>query len=199
MVTPGSHHLSAEDQTGKTSENPATGPVLDYATPRKTETAKVATFTDSFEANLARAKLEAEGIQCFVGGEMSAGTLSGYGPGFSKQDIFVDKTDEAAARRVLEEIAASRVARRGGLDRPTCPACGSSDTRATGIAWIVWTVMAVGIVGTYMTGSLWWLMLSLPALYLIFTMDRTRWRCAACRHRWATTRAPRDSEDDSGS
>jgi hypothetical protein len=60
-----------EDEPG---ENPAVEPgavppVLSYATPGRNRLVTVASYTQVFEADLARLKLESEGIDCFLSDE----------------------------------------------------------------------------------------------------------------------------------
>src|SRR5256885_1436928 len=85
-----------------TDHDPATAarPVLNYVAQRSGKLVVVARFTDYLESELARNKLEAEGIRCMVGGmEVTAG-LGTYVPTRGTQ-ISVYEQDADRARAVL--------------------------------------------------------------------------------------------------
>jgi len=86
----------------------------------------VAVFAHAVEAHLARARLEAEGIEAALVGEHVAGVLVGV----QSVSVHVPASDAERARAVL--AAAAEMPDRPSadwvtdeLDAPRCPACGS--------------------------------------------------------------------------
>jgi hypothetical protein len=155
-------------------EEPRDPPVLDYASLRgeRRRTAPglvtVATFADTWEANLALGKLRAEGIEATLADQnivaAGGGLYTGLAGGIKLQ---VPAGDEERALAVLPK--------RSTGERVKCPRCGSFDTRAVPIHPVL--------------KMLYLLMLGLP--YVFFGR---RWTCAACGNAWR--RSIYDEPDD---
>ncbi len=67
----------------------------------------VATFGDPFSGNLAKGKLESEGIECFIASEHRLGRSFGAGGMLGPIELQVKESDVERADKVLEEIEAS--------------------------------------------------------------------------------------------
>ena len=61
----------------------------------------IATFDRMYEASLAKARLESEGIQAFVHGENTARVFTGIGGELGNVQLQVHQDDEASARALL--------------------------------------------------------------------------------------------------
>jgi len=81
----------------------------ELAVPSKTslKLVTIATFNDPFSANLAKGKLESEGIECFTASEHRLGRSWGDGNVFGPIELQVKEPDVERADKVLEEIEAS--------------------------------------------------------------------------------------------
>ena len=71
------------------------------------ELVTIATFNDPFSANLAKGKLESEGIECFTASEHRLGRSWGDGNVFGPIELQVKELDVERADKVLEENEAS--------------------------------------------------------------------------------------------
>ncbi len=71
------------------------------------ELVTVATFGDPFSGNLAKGKLESEGIECFIASEHRLGRSFGAGGMLGPIELQVKESDVERADKVLEEIEAS--------------------------------------------------------------------------------------------
>jgi hypothetical protein len=96
--------------------------------------ATIATFTTPFDAQLAKGRLEAEGITVFLSDEMTVGMVWGLGTALGWIKLQVAESDAARAEMILSEIAdkaraRDREAGPDGDDGPaaagTCVGCGS--------------------------------------------------------------------------
>ena len=67
----------------------------------------IATFNDPFSANLAKGKLESEGIECFTASEHRLGRSWGAGNMVGPIELQVKEPDVERADKVLKEIEAS--------------------------------------------------------------------------------------------
>ncbi len=67
----------------------------------------VATFGDPFSGNLAKGKLESEGIECFIASEHRLGRSFGAGGMLGPIELQVKESDVERADKVLEEIEGS--------------------------------------------------------------------------------------------
>ncbi|MBN2729866.1 MAG: DUF2007 domain-containing protein [Bacteroidales bacterium] len=79
---------------------------------------RIRSFTDSIEANIAKAKLQADGIACFLTNE----NFSVLQPGLSGQmtgsiDLMINEEDLEKAKEILDDIVED--------DSYKCPHCGS--------------------------------------------------------------------------
>jgi hypothetical protein len=111
-----------------------TPPVLNYLSPmHDSRFAKLRTFNTSAEANLARSRLESEGITTQLAGGGVRATLGIYSPIGLGADLFVLQEDAERAKKILDGIDARRAARFEAESKMyVCPRCGSHDTRPFG-------------------------------------------------------------------
>ena len=127
----------------------------------------IASYMDPPLAELARAKLESEGIYCFLLGKHHIGVNWLYSNALGGVRLQVRQEDEAAARRILAGDE-SELLEREELDLPEpddgdrCEKCGSADLEFVNRARLSGLLM----------------LLNIPALF---------WgkfiRCRNCRHR----------------
>ncbi len=67
----------------------------------------IATFNDPFSANLAKGKLESEGIECFTASEHRLGRSFGVGGMLGPIKLQVKESDMERADKLLQEIEGS--------------------------------------------------------------------------------------------
>ena len=79
---------------------------------------RIATFSDSVEAELAKNRLEAAGINAFLSGQATAGAFAGLGGAFGTFDLHVAEADREGADKILTELEE--------LEEPEGPAAHSS-------------------------------------------------------------------------
>jgi hypothetical protein len=192
--------MSSDPQPPPTPPAPADGepvpavPVLEYGTVGPVRMTAVATYGDAFEAHLARAKLEAEGIPAFVDGENVAGAGVHAG-GIIKLTVQVAAADAPRAREVLDQIVASRDARGGS--RGTCPHCRGTRCAPVGVrrrlTWVllVATVVLLVFDGTRPLAAL----AGVIGLYLLVTPEHNRHACPDCGAHFRPS-DPREEEDE---
>lgn len=133
---------------------------------------RVASFSLSTEAHMARAKLESEGIPAAVTNENTAYTYPLYtSTPLGSVDVLVRERDLERATEALREVLqrgqpeALRARAPEAYAAPPCPMCGGTDVRREGLG-LVRIIIAV-------------LMLGVP-----FALFRPRWSCAECGARW---------------
>ncbi len=71
------------------------------------ELVTVATFGDPFSGNLAKGKLESEGIECFIASEHRLGRSFGAGGMLGPIELQVKESDIERADKLLQEIERS--------------------------------------------------------------------------------------------
>ena len=64
----------------------------------------VGVFEDSFSANLARGKLESEGLEAFLATQRRLGRSFGGGRGLGQIELQVAESDVESARKILREV-----------------------------------------------------------------------------------------------
>ncbi|MFC6671071.1 DUF2007 domain-containing protein [Marinobacterium aestuariivivens] len=82
-----------------------------------------------WEAQLARSRLEAEGIDAFVADEHTIGMQWLYSNALGGVRVQVDAEDLHRARAILAEDRSEDIDRQTGADPLICPCCGSDRTR----------------------------------------------------------------------
>jgi hypothetical protein len=107
----------------------------DFATPKQENIIVLDSFYEPLAAHLARTKLEAAGIACFLTNENLVSLNRMYSPVAGGVRLHVYERDAAKATEVLREPPVMQ-ASRGGLAEPVangvtentpCPRCGSTD------------------------------------------------------------------------
>jgi hypothetical protein len=160
--------MDDEGQPIPPADEPAAAPVLNYATPRAEETVLIARFSDAFEAELARSKLEAENVRVYAETAMVSGADVYTGKSGQRIRVHADDVDAAVAslrqtpaRQAL--VPPYNVVDTGGL---TCPNCSSPDVAPMPLpeSFKLWCVLLLG----------------LPLLLV----RRRVWRCRACGRMW---------------
>ncbi len=89
----------------------------------------VAHFDFPWEAQLARTRLEAEGIEAWVADEYTIGMQWLYCNALGGVRVQVDAEDLFRARAILSEDRSTDVEEQVGTDPLVCPCCGSVRTR----------------------------------------------------------------------
>jgi hypothetical protein len=107
----------------------------DFATPKQENIIVLDSYYEPLAAHLARTKLEAAGIPCFLTNENLVSLNRMYSPVAGGVRLHVYERDASKAAEVLREPAVMQ-ASRGGLAEPNangatdsapCPRCGSAD------------------------------------------------------------------------
>jgi hypothetical protein len=127
---------------------------------------KVASYFSPFTANLALAKLQAEGIEARLAGD--ATTSLGYGVATAHVDLLVPADRADLAKRLLPRDAPRPL--------PACPKCGSRQVARRPRPWSE-------------------ILLALPTLGLLLAFFNPWWRCESCGHAFAA-REPELFEDE---
>lgn len=146
-------------------------PILGYATPGSTRLVTIHTYGDSFEANLALNRLQAEGIQAFLLDENMVATGGGLYTGLVGGIRL--QVPEPDVERALSLLPKER--KPGPL---TCPKCGSTD-----------------VLCSHFLGSRIFLVLLFLGMPLLFTEPPCQ--CRACGHLWQGREDREEEEDES--
>jgi len=130
----------------------------------------IATYIGAWEAHLARAKLESEGIYSLVLDDQTASINWIYSSSLAGVRLQVREEDSERALHLLEEIskiepALQRENSAPDMTTPCCPACGSSRIRRARFSLPV-TVLS-------------FLLFGLPFLF-----NRNRVVCMDCNRKW---------------
>ena len=143
----------------------------------------VATFRQPIEAELAKGKLEAEGVRCFIE-DGSLARINWFLSGaVGETKLLVREADRVLSMEILEEDpeqaeAALRTVFEG-TDSNGCPLCGSPEIRAEGYPTLT-ILIALLLVGLFLRVPMLLLLVVLPLLFF----RRRRYRCFDCEHRW---------------
>jgi hypothetical protein len=176
--------------------------ILSYQTPGATtqQWVNVWSCRDAPEANLAVARLQAQGLHARVDSENAAtlGAWAGAGPGTSTR-VQALAEDADAAVTVLREIDRRRAARLAA-QHVTCPQCATSAPKRTtpvirkvGIAMLAVPTLS----SMFAMRELAWTLLLIPVGIAALVWKVTpRWRCLACGHRWAQPEPEELAEED---
>jgi hypothetical protein len=68
---------------------------------------KIARFGDYIQANMAKISLEAEGIQCFLGGENFVATYGLFSNAIGTIELCIKESDKQQAEEILRESASN--------------------------------------------------------------------------------------------
>ncbi len=141
----------------------------------------VAVFSRPIDAELAKTKLEAEGLYAFVadGNFRMDWFLSGAMEGVR---LLVRRIDEARARAILDEDPDQAQAALREVfeesDDERCPSCGSEDTRSrSGSAFRA--SLAISLAALILAQPIVLVLIGFPVLVF-----RRRRRCFDCGHQW---------------
>jgi hypothetical protein len=156
----------------------------------------IASFSQPYEAQLARGTLEASGIESVLRDEHTVGADWFFSTALGGVKIQVRSSDVSEARRVLEPVL------KPAGPRLTCPHCESGRARRVINLWptmVLLSLLAITIVtfgleelvfeartralvsrlGLGTAGSA-------QLIFLIFMFFRRPWRCLDCGHTWKT-------------
>ena len=191
--------MSEVDPTPSSSDT--TPPMLSYAS-STVAPARIGPFHDLLEAEMAVARLERDGIGATVAGAALATTLGSiYGAAYAGGPfVLVSKTDEPAAREIIDGIEALRRAR-NATDSPACPACTERRANRT-LHPLSWLAIICFFACPLLGGGAWAAAL-LVGVLLVLCPTQPRWKCQACGKLFAadkpvlTPSADPDSADDS--
>jgi len=108
----------------------------------------VATFRNYIEANIAKTKLESEGIRAFLAGDTIVTLNPLYSVAFGWIKLQVGPGDSDKARAILDqEWAPPEPPVADAAEPPSCPECGASDAYAyrfdRHLAYRLWAILAV--------------------------------------------------------
>jgi hypothetical protein len=130
---------------------------------------QVAVFNESVEANLRKTRLESEGIDCFLEGDIAQNILIFAGAAFRGIKLKVRESDAEKAIEILNQeplkTNAAEDADREDIYGPQCPQCGS-----------------LSIISQKHSPAL--IFISLLLLGIPFLFMRKRCDCHACGHVW---------------
>ncbi len=169
--------------------------LLEYGTEGPVQLTTVGTYADTFEAHLARTKLEAEGVAAVVDGENVA--MAGvYAGGIRKVTVKVAAADVPRAREVLDAIERSRAESRGGP--ATCPGCESTRlSRSPARGRVGWALLATTAVLLAIDG---WrgcaVVTGVAAAYVFVTPEHAWLTCLDCGRRFRATDEPDDDDEE---
>jgi len=173
--------------------------VLSYASPLTGALVPIRAFSTSLEANVARLKLESEGIAANVVGVDSSSI--GIPLGFGAIKLLVCAADEAPARRILDEIDRRRARRMAaGRQSQLCPRCngpsrGFGPARlAAGLVLLALAFVTFSMDALSGSGALAGMAMSVCGIYCLVSAFWRR-RCTSCGHVWT----PSTSADDDDS
>jgi hypothetical protein len=144
----------------------------------------IATFSRQIDAELAKSKLEAEGVRCFIAnGHTDRINFDWCLTGATSQiKLMVRKADQELAQAILAEdpeearLALEQVFDESPEDR--CPRCGSLEIRKQGVSAFRASI-ALMLVALLVGRPVILLLIGFP---ILFSWGRRR--CADCGHRW---------------
>lgn len=88
----------------------------------------IARYTYPYEAQIARALLDSEGIDAFIADEQTINMQWLYSDALGGVRLQVAQEDVMRAQRILQDDRETPLVEQEGDDRPACPVCGSRDT-----------------------------------------------------------------------
>ncbi len=125
----------------------------------------VATFSRAMGAHLSKARLESEGIECFVADEFTVTMNWLYSNAIGGVKLNVKESDAQRAAEILRQEPISTDSTEIGEDGPRCPKCDSPDVYYEGysrrLVFASWLLSGV-----------------------LFPFLKRKWRCRACGHEW---------------
>jgi len=181
----------------------AVPPVLSYATPGRSRLVTVASYTQVFEADLARLKLEGEGISTVLANDNFAALLGSGVAGMGGAQIQVNEDDAARARAILDDVEAMRRERarrrEPAAGEATCPRCGGTDVARRpvspgAIAWVLAIVGAFALAADWRYAAGAWA----AAVVLLFVAGWEEFRCRSCGCAWSEQSGDDDADDAEG-
>ncbi len=135
------------------------------------ELVTIATFSTAVEADLARARLESEGIECFLADEHTVTVNWLYSQAVGGVKLQVREADAQRAVEILKgtstlaEDAEGRETEETEGAKPRCPRCDSPDVHYERFSRRL--------------AFLSWLVLSFPLPFL-----KRKWKCENCGYEW---------------
>ncbi|MBR9829165.1 MAG: DUF2007 domain-containing protein [Oceanospirillales bacterium] len=88
----------------------------------------IARYTYPYEAQIARALLDSEGVDAFIADEQTINMQWLYSDALGGVRLQVKAEDAERALRLLQEDREALLVEEKGEDRPACPVCGSVNT-----------------------------------------------------------------------
>ncbi len=125
----------------------------------------IATFSQAMEAHLSKAKLESEGIKCFIADEYTVTMYWLLSNAIGGVKLLVKESDRERAVEILRQESTGTNSIEADEDEPRCPKCGSLD-----IYYEKYSRRAVFIS---------WLLLTVPFPFL-----KRKWKCRKCGYQW---------------
>lgn len=123
----------------------------------------IATYSFPYEAQIARAKLDSEGIPAFIADEQTINMQWLYSNAMGGVRLQVPETYVQQAVELLTEDSSEAVEKEQGIDVTPCSVCGSADTEP------------------YQKGKRWAFLIFLGLDFPLFPVKNT-FKCRKCGH-----------------
>ena len=137
----------------------------------------IAAFDEPCVAHLARGRLEAHGIECYLKNEYIVGTNWSYSNLVGGVGLQVEKADVARASKLLDEKAADDSEETdGSLCCPSCLSCDIREMPKTKNQWF-WYFILVPLL-TILTMALVWIVVGL------WIIQKKNWKRSQCGYEW---------------
>ncbi|HPO10424.1 MAG TPA: DUF2007 domain-containing protein [bacterium] len=144
----------------------------------------VMTYNDPIQAQLAKAQLEAQGIECYLADvETGSNTVLLYGLGVRVQVL---DADAARAGEILEKWERETVKAERRKNCPHCPDCFSQETRRVPFNRFLLAFALLTLFLFYFIPSIYVFLIFVVAA--VYTMRREEWRCDQCGRRFHPTK-----------
>lgn len=145
----------------------------------------VASFNEPTMAHVAQIQLEAEGIESYLDNENVVGMFWHYGNALGGVKVQVREGDAEAAQLILQGPQTNEggeVAESSDEIAMQCPHCDSTDVVKEKSCWhmSVLIILVALVLMMLIAGTIWLIVIFMG----IWMLQRKRWRCDACGHRW---------------
>ncbi len=141
------------------------------------ELVTIATFIEPYVAHMARGKLEAHGIVCYLENENIVGTNWLYSNAIGGVRLQVEKGDAERSLELLNEKTGDvSEEKERSLCCPSCLSCDIQGVPKTRAEWF-WYFILVSLL-TILTLALIWIVMGL------WIIQKKKWKCNQCGYEW---------------